>query len=199
MNVDKNSRVLRTIGARELDGRRIGVAGSRNAYLVACRIELGTAGRTRDMEGNNFGANEVVARGKVRRYFECPVTAVHIQHLDCPVVRIVRNKTSLGNLEPTGARSGRRASIRYFGHVDRHWSIMLPSDGFVCARALSGLRVHLHREGITSLDWAYSVTRSSSITRNVGARDTGDRRVAERSTDTRRSSIHAPNPELLEG
>lgn len=89
MNVDKDPRILGTVGARELDGGGISAPTARKMHLVTGRVELGATSGTRDVKRDDLGSDEIITSWKIRGNFEGPMSAINIQHLDGPIIWVV--------------------------------------------------------------------------------------------------------------
>ena len=65
VDVNENARVSVLVCARERDASRARTAAACNGDLVAGRVELGSVEPASDVQGNDFGAQQVVTRGDV--------------------------------------------------------------------------------------------------------------------------------------
>jgi len=65
VDVDENTWVGVLVGARERNASRGRAAAACNGDLVAGRVELGTVEPTSDVQGDDFGAQQVVAWGDI--------------------------------------------------------------------------------------------------------------------------------------
>jgi hypothetical protein len=67
----------------------------------AHHVELSTTRGAGNVEGDNLGANEVVAGGDVRGHLEVDLATVGVHVLSAPVLRVRGDETGVIDLEPT--------------------------------------------------------------------------------------------------
>ena len=67
VDVDENARVGVLVCARERNASRARTAAACNGDLVAGRVELGSVEPASDVQGDDFGAQQIVAWGDVGR------------------------------------------------------------------------------------------------------------------------------------
>lgn len=106
VDVDLDTGVGGLVGTREADGGRGGVAAAGDGELVARHVRLGTADAAGRVEGDDLGAQEVVASGDIRRDLDVDTAAALVEVLDTPEIVVtapagrVLAPTVLVDLEP---------------------------------------------------------------------------------------------------
>lgn len=205
MDIHQNTRIRRLVRAGERDGGGSGAAGPRDGELVARHVELGAGGAAGGVEGDDLGAQQVVAGGEVGGDLDVHLPAALVEVLDAPVVAIGRGARRrfrprvLEDLEPAGRAVGGRG-VGHLGHVHQHGAVVGAADGFVGAGALAVLLVHLNCHRRASLDGTLARgTGCAGVATEVVGGNVGDGRVGRWPPGALSCKVDAINPQLLEG
>ena len=130
------------VRAGEADTSRVGASATGDLDLEARHVGLGVSGA--GVQGQDLGADEVVARGDVLGDREGALAAVGVEDLRAPGGRAALVAV-LGDLEEGAGGGG--GGVGHLRHVDEDGAVVGAADGGVGARAVAGLGVHLDGEG----------------------------------------------------
>jgi len=195
IDVDLNTGVASRVCTRELDGRRFRTSVATDVQLVAARVELGTSSAPSGVKSDLFSAKEVVPGSNIGNG-ERVVTAVSVEKVVSPPLRVASDQASLVNLEPVGRRSDGGLGVRDSSQVDGDRSVVGATDGLIRARTITVL-VHLNSDLVAGFHVAKVLCVGVSIASNVRRGNAGDGAVASSSSVAGSARIDAINPELL--
>lgn len=99
------------------------------------------------MQGNDLGTDEVFTSGQAAWYVEGELAAVGVQVIRSPVVG--RDETEFCYLEPVGSGAVRGQGIVDLGHVDDDRAIVVSTNSFSGASAISRLLMHFNADSST--------------------------------------------------